>query len=86
MAAWSLVWLGRADPCSTVIRVRDNDPARETLWAVVTQWNEHLGHEQAYTVQDVIKLAALEADFQTALVAVAGNRTGLLVSNDRLGW
>jgi hypothetical protein len=80
-----LVWLGRADPCSTVIRVRDNDPARETLWAVVTQWNEHLGHEQAYTVQDVIKLAALEADFQTALVAVAGNRTGLLVSNDRLG-
>jgi len=52
---------------------------------VVTQWNEHLGHEQAYTVQDVIKLAALEADFQTALVAVAGNRTGLLVSNDRLG-
>ena len=80
-----LVWLDRADPCSTVIRVRDNDPARETLGAVVTQWNEHLGHEQAYTVQDVIKLAALEADFQTALVAVAGNRTGLLVSNDRLG-
>ena len=80
-----LVWLGRADPCSTVTRVRDNDPARESLWAVVTQWDEHLGHEQAYTVQEVVKLAALEADFQTALVAVAGSRTGLLVSNDRLG-
>jgi putative DNA primase/helicase len=80
-----LVWLGGADPCSTIVRVRDSDPAREALWAVVMQWDQHLGHEQAYTIQEVIKLAAPEADFQAALVAVAASRTGLLVSNDRLG-
>jgi hypothetical protein len=80
-----LVWLGRADPCSTVVRVRDSDPAREALWAVMVQWNEHLGVGQAYTVQDVIKRAVVETDFQTALTAVAGNQSGLFVNNDRLG-
>jgi hypothetical protein len=80
-----LVWLGRADPCGTIDRVRENDPTREALWTVVVQWEEHLGHEQKYAVQDVIRLAAPEADFQTALVAVASNQKGLLVSNDRLG-
>ena len=80
-----LVWLGRADPCGTIDRVRENDPTREALWTVVVQWEEHLGHEQKYAIQDVIRLAAPEADFQTALVAVASNQKGLLVSNDRLG-
>jgi hypothetical protein len=88
--AWSrrirepLVWLGQGDPCDTVIRVRNSDPARNELQAVVTQWERYLSPEKAYTVQEVIGRAIGEVDFQTALVNVAVGRAGL-VSNDRLG-
>jgi hypothetical protein len=79
-----LAWLGQADPCDTIIKVRDSDPMRSALNSVLLQWKAHLG-VAPYTVQSVISYAVNVVHFQTALVAVAGNRSGSLVSNDRLG-
>ena len=57
---------------------------RTALNAVLVQWKTHLGVTPC-TVQLVINHAVNVVDFQTALVAVAGNRSGILVSNHRLG-
>src|SRR5262249_39007767 len=79
-----LVWLGQADPCDTIIKVRERDPMRSALNSVLLQWKAPLG-VAPYTVQSVISYAVNVVDFQTALVSVAGNRSGILVSNHRLG-
>jgi putative DNA primase/helicase len=80
----SLVWLDHADPCETVAKVRENDPGREALRAVVMQWEQNLTVGQTYTVQQVIDRAFIDANFHAALLNVAASRSGLL-SNDRLG-
>jgi putative DNA primase/helicase len=79
-----LVWLGHADPCETITKVRENDPTRIALNAVLVQWKENLGFTP-HTVQQVIGAALTVSDFQAALVAVAGSRTGTMVVGDRLG-
>ena len=79
-----LVWLGCADPCETVPLVRDSDPGREALLAVVMQWEKNLGLNQAYTVQQIIGHAINDVDFHAALSAVAAHRGGML-SNRNLG-
>jgi putative DNA primase/helicase len=79
-----LVWLGRTDPCETMLKLKDNDPARLALSIVLEQWEEHLG-PGAYTVQEVINCAANVADFHLALVAATRMRAGKLVGNDQLG-
>jgi hypothetical protein len=80
-----LSWLGRADPCDTALKVRDRDPKRAALNAVLVQWREHIGIGRPYTVQQVINAAVNVVDFHAALlsVAVAGNSS--MVSNERLG-
>ena len=80
-----LIWLGCADPCDSMEQVRDHDPRRAALIAVVTQWRMRLGVDQQHTVQDVIACAINAPDFHAALMAVARSRTGSTVSNDRLG-
>jgi hypothetical protein len=65
--------------------VRSNDPKRDALQMIVTQWRNHLGVDSKYTIQDVISKAMYVADFNTALLGVASNMTGHAVSNDRLG-
>jgi putative DNA primase/helicase len=78
-------WLGRADPCDTALKVRDRDPKRAALNAVLMQWREHIGIGRPYTVQQVINAAVNVVEFHAALlsVAVAGNSS--MVSNERLG-
>ena len=71
-----LVWLGCADPCETVAKVRATDPERDLLQAVIAQWELHLGTGQAFTLQDVIGRAVNEPMFYAALLSVAGSRTG----------
>jgi hypothetical protein len=39
----ALLWLGCADPCDTITKVRSSDPEREALVAVIEQWRIHLG-------------------------------------------
>ena len=49
------------------------------------QWKEHLSVEAHYTVQEVIERAINVSSFYTALMNVAGARTGGTVSNDAIG-
>ena len=95
-----LLWLDRADPCDSIKTVRENDPLRALLAAVLIQWEKALG-TGAFTVQQVIDIATKRAagqigiagkpavpprpDFYHALTAVAGAAHGNGVSNDRLG-
>jgi hypothetical protein len=80
-----LIWLGEADPCETVVKVRENDPHRDLLTPVIMQWKEHLRLDTKYMVQEVIGRAVNTPNFYAALMAVAEKRTGGLVSNERLG-
>lgn len=81
----ALVWLGCADPCESIAKVRSNDPEREALQAVVLQWQQYLILNGKYAIQDVIGRAVNDASFHTALLNVAADRNGGLVSNMRLG-
>jgi putative DNA primase/helicase len=44
----ALVWLGRADPCDTVKAIRNDDPQRTTLAAVLEAWATEIGVGQNY--------------------------------------
>jgi len=81
-----LIWLGAADPCDTISKVRASDPDQEALRAVMAQWKRCLGTISRYTVQAVIARAPVDIDFHAALLNVAASRSsGGTVSNDRLG-
>jgi len=82
----ALVWLGCADPCTTIAKVRSNDPEYEALMAVIMQWRDHLGLSNSHKVQEVIERALNVRDFHNALLAVAESRGASgVISNDRLG-
>jgi putative DNA primase/helicase len=81
----SLLWLDQTDPCDSVQTVRENDPLRCLLDAVLHQWKEKLGVTNAFTVQQVIARAVVDPDFHGALMAVAASRQGITVSNSGLG-
>jgi putative DNA primase/helicase len=80
-----LIWLGETDPCSTVATVRENDPHRDLLTAVIMQWKENLSLNTKYTVQDVIGRSVNVPSFYNALVGVAPVRAGGAISNVNLG-
>jgi putative DNA primase/helicase len=80
-----LVWLGRADPCETVAKVREDDPKRAALLAVLIQWREAIGVNMVRTVGEIINVAITYPEFLAALLTVASNRSATVVSNDRLG-
>jgi hypothetical protein len=80
-----LIWLNRVDPCETLVEVRNSDPYRDLLIAVIMQWREYLSLDTRYTVQEVIGLAVNIPSFYTALINVATSRSGQSVSNIQLG-
>jgi hypothetical protein len=49
------------------------------------EWKEIFGVDTRRTVQQVISAALVNSDLHSALVAVAGNNSGLLISSERLG-
>src|SRR5262249_15042188 len=63
----ALIWLGCADPCTTITKVRSNDPEHEALMAVVMQWRDHLGIGKKHMIKDVIERAINVRDFYNAL-------------------
>jgi putative DNA primase/helicase len=79
-----LLWLDHEDPCASIKDVRENDPYRMLLNAVLMQWKQKLGTLSRYTVQQVIERAIGDQDFFAALAAIALSSSGGL-SNDRLG-
>jgi hypothetical protein len=80
-----LIWLSATDPVLSMETVYQNDPERMKLSAVLTQWKANLGTTSAYSIQQIINRAALDADFFGALMAVAAATHGNVISNDRLG-
>ena len=80
-----LMWLGRADPCTTMAKIKDEDPERTALDTVLVQWEENLKIGGRHTIQEVINCAVNAAEFHTALFNVAGNRSGNFVNNRRFG-
>jgi hypothetical protein len=84
--AWSdnvrsaLVWLGCADPCDTMERVRDDDPERAKAVAFFEAWKKELGTEGEYKAKDLIEAAttALEDHdcplLREAITAIAWRR------------
>ena len=87
--AWSswvrgaLLWLGFADPVESTDAVREADPHRSDLLAVVEQWNQVFGNERVSS-QQIIAAAGFSSDFREALLAVAG--AGGHVNTRRLGY
>jgi hypothetical protein len=82
----ALIWLGRPDPCDSLAIVHALDPGRAEFEAVVLHWEPHLRNRSEYTVQDLINAGRIDGNLYTALMAVAANRSGPMVSNERLGW
>jgi putative DNA primase/helicase len=80
-----LVWLGKTDPCETIAEIRDSDPHRAALIAVIEQWKANLQLGTKYSVQEVIARAVNVPSFYTALMNVAVSRSGQAISNERLG-
>jgi hypothetical protein len=80
-----LLWFGRPDPCQSVGTVQDNDPARMALATVLERWKETFGVNVRRTQQQVMNAALVNSDLHSALVVVAGNQSGILVSSERLG-
>ncbi len=89
----SLTWLGEADPVETMLALRQSDPERESLLAVMAGWRDLFGADRI-TVASVIRKAGETGDsmfgsalaqpeFRAALLTVAG-RAGV-VDNKRLG-
>jgi hypothetical protein len=90
----ALVWLGEADPCDTMERLRSQDPKLDALNAVVTQWRAVIGTDRV-TVREVIERATRTGydgdmrpefshpDFREALLTVAGE--GGAINSWRLG-
>lgn len=42
----ALIWLGEPDPLGTMARVREEDPKRETLAAILQQWHANVGTDR----------------------------------------
>jgi putative DNA primase/helicase len=81
MVRQALVWIGEADPCLSVDRIRGDDPSRQNLAAVLTAWHAAFGSE-AMTVGEVVKEAWDGSALRAALAAVCEKR-GVLARHGR---
>lgn len=78
----ALLWLGQADPVASMAAVREGDPRRSELQAVLAHWDMHIGPDRTTTAQLIAKAVAVN-EFREALLAVAG--AGGAVNTRRLG-
>ena len=93
----ALIWLGEADPCDTMEKVRQNDPKLGAIIAVISQWAEVVGYDERITTKDLIDHAIerknesfspylrefVHPELREALLTVAGD--GGAISGRRLG-
>jgi putative DNA primase/helicase len=75
----------KPDPCVTIERVCARDWQRDCSDTVLLQWKAVLGVGGKYNVQDVINRVVNVPAFYTALLGVAANNSGALISNERFG-
>lgn len=62
MVRAALVWSGAADPCEVMDRLRDADPERQAIAAILTAWRDAFGREGA-TVKEAIQRASIAPEF-----------------------
>jgi putative DNA primase/helicase len=91
----ALVWLGEADPCDTMEKIRKKDPKLGSMITVVSQWLEVIGYGASVTAKGLIDYAIQTRDgfsprgdfehpeFRDALLIVAGD--GGSINSLRLG-
>lgn len=95
----ALIWLGEADPCETMERVRQNDPKLGAVIAVISQWADVVGYDKRVTAKELIDYAIEQNDgsggswsprrefahpeLREALLIVAGD--GGSINSRRLG-
>jgi hypothetical protein len=90
----ALIWLGEADPCTTMEKIRAHNPELAALRSVVNQWHHTFGQDRL-TVKQLIERSSeqvddhmgssrfVHAELREALLIVAGNRGG--IDSRRLG-
>lgn len=81
----AMIWSGCADPCATMKQVREGDPEREALAALMAPWWKLLG-ERPILASELIERAIAakgDSDLLQALSAVAGE--GQNINPRRLG-
>jgi putative DNA primase/helicase len=98
MVREALLWLGEADPVETIEAARAEDPQRQNLEAVLTQWNAVFGTRRVSakeaadaalsftltpTASNPNHITYDNPGFRVVLMAVAGNRG--LIDTGRLG-
>jgi hypothetical protein len=69
----ALVWIGEADPVSSMDAGRNSDPELESITHVLTAWDRVIG-EEPVMVRDVIGRASSDPDLLDALLSVSGDR------------
>jgi hypothetical protein len=91
----ALIWLGEADPVSTMEEARASDPKLEALNNILEQWREVIGVGTELTVRELIERATEHStgewgkpiyrnpDFRAALLVVANDKGA--VNSFRLG-
>ncbi|POR42700.1 PriCT-2 domain-containing protein [Methylobacterium sp. V23] len=52
-----LIWLGHADPVSSMETAREEDPELSAIRELFTHWQEHLSRSSGYTTNAIIKAA-----------------------------
>src|SRR5450432_2687442 len=57
----ALIWLGEADPCETMEKVRQNDPKLGAV-IVISQWADVIGYDKRVTTKDLIDYAIPKID------------------------
>jgi putative DNA primase/helicase len=89
-----IIWLGRADPCETMERIRKTDRALETRKAIAQHWHDNF-RDKGVTAREVIDEAErrfeggfnngklMHQDFYAALAEVALD--GKTLSSNKLG-
>ena len=66
-----LVWLGCADPVTTIEAARSTDPVRENRSAVFKSWRDELGIDQQFLAVELVELAERRYDYDQSLVRPA---------------
>jgi hypothetical protein len=82
----ALIWLGEADPCDTMELIRQSDPAKLGLEAVMTEWEHWLGTGTDYTSREIVNQAMNIPDFHAALINVAGVRGIVVTASGLSRW
>lgn len=80
----SLLWLGRADPSTSIFEAMQEDPDREQLGRLLVAWHTVFG-DTPTMIRDVIKKAAfpVNEEFKETLMDIAGENGD--INRRRLG-